>query len=94
MLNLLKTKIQGTVTTKIEELLKDGTDEEVLFNFSKFLGRVGVNTRFLSLDEADPVALTHQVMYIHAGGAVLQSIPQPLEYPVHPVPTPEGETVS
>lgn len=80
-----------TVTQKIEKLVSEGTDEEVLFNFSKFLGRVGINTSFVNLDETDLTKVTHQVMYIHSGDKAVQSMPQPLEYPLQPVPVPDGE---
>lgn len=74
------------VTEKIEKAMEEWTDEECLFNFTKFLERVGISCEFVQDDDGIVVA---QVMSIHCGSFVVNSEPQALQWPLQPVPLPE-----
>ncbi len=76
-----------TVNTDLTKQIEDWNDEQTLFNFSKFLEKVGISSQFIQDDEG---LITHQVMTIQCGDKIIVSEPQELEWPLQPLPMPEA----
>jgi hypothetical protein len=83
----------GTTSDVIDTIIKDGTDEEVLFNFGKFLSRIGITTNFVKSDETSD-ELDYQVMVIRCGDMYMDSLPQKLDHPLIPANTPTAAKVN
>lgn len=67
--------------------METGTDEEVLTEWAKFMGRVGISSQFIQNEDG---LITHQVMVITCGDKMVVSDPQALEWPLQPMPRPEA----
>lgn len=61
-------------------------DEETLRQFFKFFPRVTISTEML---ENDAGAVVAQAMVVMSGNKIIMSEPQPLDWPLMPVPAPE-----
>ncbi len=79
-----------TKKDKLQEKIEAWSDEDCLFEFSKFFTRVGLSTEFIQDSEGLIVA---QVLKMNVGNAVIVSAPQELEWPLQPVPLPDTEEV-
>lgn len=66
--------------------LPNWSDDETLRQFFKFFPRVVVTTEFLNNDEG---AVIGQCIVVMAGNKIVFSEPQPLDWPLMPVPAPE-----
>lgn len=63
------------------------TDEEVLTELMKFFERVQFDSEFVQSEEG---LVTHQTLAISCGDKVIISEPQPLAWPMQPLPMPEA----
>jgi hypothetical protein len=79
--------MMGIFKKTIDSQIEKWTDEEVLFNFSKFFDRVGISTKFVQDEDG---LLTHQVLTMICGEKAIMSEPQKLEWPLQPLPMPEA----
>jgi len=75
---------------RLDGKLETWSNEECLFNFSKFFERVGLSTEFIQDTEGLIVA---QVLVMNVGDKKIVSEPQMLEWPLQPVPLPEDAGV-
>lgn len=66
--------------------LPNWSDEETLREFFKFFPRVSITTEMLENDEGAVVA---QSMVVMSGNKIIMSAPQPLDWPLMPIPAPE-----
>lgn len=71
----------------IDKIIADGTDEEVLTAFHKFLQRVSVSTEFLQ-DEDDLVYA--EIFTATCGDKMFASEPYEFEWPLQYLPIPEA----
>lgn len=72
----------------IDKNINTWSNEEVLTQFGKFFDRIQFDSEFIQ-DEEDGL-VTHQVLIIRAGDKMIVSEPQPLEWPLQPLPLPEA----
>lgn len=82
------------IITKIKPLEKQietWTDEECLYNFTKFFGRVNMSTEFIQDEEG---VITHEILHMFCGNKLISSGPQQLEWPVKPLALPEDFQVN
>lgn len=77
-----------TFEQKLDEKLISWDDEECLFNFTKFLERVGISTDFVQDDDG---MIVGQTLTMNSGLKAIISEPQALPWPLQPVPFPDDE---
>lgn len=73
-------------TKKFEELLELWSDEECLYNFTKFLDRVQIGSGFVQDENG---FFTHEIVEMKCGESILQSDPLELDWPLELVKFPE-----
>lgn len=78
-------------TNYITSNIDKWTDEETLENFFNFFPRVGQVSQLVQNDEGAVVA---QVLVTFAGNKAVYSEPVALDWPLMPIPAPEGNVVT
>jgi len=72
---------------KLEKKIAKWSDEKVLETFYALLDRASISTRFIHDENG---ILTHHSIVVTSGDKFFMSSPQPVDWPLMPVPTPEG----
>ena len=75
-------KIEAKFDELLAERLENWTDEECLFNMSKFFKRCQMTTEFVQ--DNNNGYITHELLLIICGDKVIPSEPIPLEWPMQP----------
>lgn len=73
--------------SKIDKLVQEGTDEEVLAGLSRFLDRVDIATQLVEEEEG---IITHSMLFITSGDKTIKSDVIPFEWPLTLMPMPEA----
>jgi hypothetical protein len=84
-----KNKIEDKFDKLLAERLDSWTDEECLFNLSKFFTRCHMTTEFVQDNESGYI--THELLLVLCGDKVIPSAPIPLDWPLQPIEFPEDE---
>lgn len=72
---------------KLNEVIAEGSDEEVLTAFCEFFQRVEIAPQLVQ--DNDTGYITHQIMVIQCGDKFVASTPLAYEWPMQPINLPE-----